>query len=43
MKTVAVYLGLPDAGFTVSEPAELAEQLQKLADRYHRGCTTAAT
>jgi hypothetical protein len=36
-------LGLLDADFTVSEPPELVEQLQKLADRYHRVCTTAAT
>jgi hypothetical protein len=31
VKTVAVYLGLLDADFTVSEPPELVEQLQKLA------------
>ena len=43
VKTVAVYLGLLDADFTVSEPPELVERLQKLADRYHRACTTAAT
>jgi len=43
VKTVAVYLGLLDADFTVSEPPELVEQLQKLTDRYHRACTTAAT
>jgi predicted transcriptional regulator len=38
-----VYLGLLDADFTVSEPPELVERLRKLADRYHRACTTAAT
>ena len=43
VKTVAVYLGLLDADFTVSEPPELVERLRKLADRYHRACTTAAT
>ena len=43
VKTVAVYLGLLDADFTVSKPPELVERLRKLADRYHRACTTAAT
>ena len=43
VKTVAVYLGLLDADFTVSEPPGLVERLRKLADRYHRACTTAAT
>jgi predicted DNA-binding transcriptional regulator YafY len=41
--TVAVYLGLLDIDFTVTEPPELVARLRKLADRYHRACTTAAT
>ena len=41
--TVAVYLGLLDVDFKVREPPELVERLRKLADRYHRACTTAAT
>jgi hypothetical protein len=43
VKTVALYLGLLDADFTVSEPRELVERLRELAGRYHRACTTAAT
>ena len=33
---VAVYLGLLDADFTVSEPAELVARLRVLAGRYRR-------
>jgi predicted DNA-binding transcriptional regulator YafY len=34
--TLALYLGLMDADFTVSDPPELVAQLQKLAERYAR-------
>lgn len=34
--TVAVYLGLLDADFEVTEPPELVERLRVLADRYQR-------
>gem|GEM_PF-2075891 len=34
--TVAVYLGLFDADFEVTEPPELVERLRVLADRYQR-------
>jgi predicted DNA-binding transcriptional regulator YafY len=33
---LAVYLGMLDLDFEVSEPAELVEQLRRLADRYRR-------
>jgi predicted DNA-binding transcriptional regulator YafY len=36
VETVAVYAGLLDADFTVSEPPELVERLRMLADRYRR-------
>jgi predicted DNA-binding transcriptional regulator YafY len=36
VETVAVYAGLLDADFTVSEPPELIERLRMLADRYRR-------
>ena len=42
VRTVAVYLGLLDADFTVSEPPELLERLRMLADRYQRACSAAA-
>jgi len=42
VETVAVYAGLLDADFTVSEPPELVERLRMLADRYRRACGTAA-
>jgi hypothetical protein len=37
---MALYLGLLDADFTVSEPPELVDHLRRLADRY-RGSTAA--
>jgi predicted DNA-binding transcriptional regulator YafY len=37
---MAVYLGLLDADFTVTEPPELVDHLRRLADRY-RGSTAA--
>jgi predicted DNA-binding transcriptional regulator YafY len=37
---LAVYLGMLDADFEVSEPSELLEQLRRLADRYRRAVTT---
>ena len=40
VEMMAVYLGLLDADFTVSEPVELVEHLRRLADRY--GASTAA-
>ena len=36
VQTVAVYLGLLDADFTVTEPPELVARLRVLADRYQR-------
>jgi hypothetical protein len=36
---LAVYLGMLDADFEVGEPAELLEQLRRLADRYRRAIT----
>jgi predicted DNA-binding transcriptional regulator YafY len=42
VETVAVYAGLLDADFTVTEPPELVERLRMLADRYRRACSTAA-
>ncbi|MBO0787825.1 MAG: WYL domain-containing protein, partial [Actinobacteria bacterium] len=36
VETVAVYLGLLDLDFTVTEPPELIERLQLLAARYQR-------
>jgi predicted DNA-binding transcriptional regulator YafY len=39
--TVAVYLGLLDADFEVSEPPELVMRLRVLADRYRRACSAA--
>ncbi len=41
VETVAVYLGLLDADFTVREPPELVARLRMLADRYHRACSAA--
>jgi predicted DNA-binding transcriptional regulator YafY len=41
VETVAVYLGLLDADFTVSEPPELVARLRMLADRYQRACGSA--
>jgi hypothetical protein len=38
VETVAVYAGLLDADFTVTEPPELVERLRMLADRYRRAC-----
>jgi predicted DNA-binding transcriptional regulator YafY len=43
VETIAVYLGLLDADFHVSEPAELAARLRVLADRYHRACALSAS
>ncbi len=40
VETVAVYLGLLDADFNVSEPPELIARLRMLADRYHRAYGT---
>jgi hypothetical protein len=37
---MAVYLGLLDADFTVTEPHELVDHLRRLAERY-RGSTAA--
>ena len=37
---MAVYLGLLDADFTVTDPPELVEHLRRLAQRY-RGSTAA--
>jgi hypothetical protein len=34
VEMLAVYLGLLDADFTVTEPLELVEQLAKLSRRY---------
>jgi hypothetical protein len=42
VETVAVYLGLLDADFTVREPPELVARLRMLAGRYRRACGTAA-
>ncbi len=42
VETVAVYIGLLDLDFNVSEPPELVARLQLLADRYHRACSAAA-
>jgi predicted DNA-binding transcriptional regulator YafY len=42
VETVAVYAGLLDADFTVSEPPEPVERLRLLADRYRRACGAAA-
>ena len=36
VETVAVYLGLLDADFEVSEPPELVERLRLLVGRYQR-------
>jgi hypothetical protein len=36
IESVAVYLGLLDADFTVTEPPELVARLRVLADRYQR-------
>ncbi|MFJ6079777.1 helix-turn-helix transcriptional regulator [Streptomyces sp. NPDC092369] len=36
VQTLAVYLGMLDADFTVTEPAELVTYLRRLADRYDR-------
>ncbi len=38
--TVAVYLGLLDLDFDVTEPPELVSRLRLLAERYHRACPT---
>ncbi len=40
-KTAAVYLGLLDLDFEVSEPPELVVQLRTLAARYRRACGAA--
>jgi predicted DNA-binding transcriptional regulator YafY len=37
---LAVYIGLVDADFVVTEPPELVAELKKLADRYTRAVTT---
>lgn len=37
---LAVYIGLMDADFRVTEPPELVAELAKLADRYARAVTT---
>jgi len=42
VETVAVYLGLLDVDFEVTEPPELLARLRVLADRYHRACRAAA-
>ena len=42
VETVAVYLGLLDLDFDVSEPPELVARLRILADRYQRACGAAA-
>jgi hypothetical protein len=42
VQTVAVYLGLLDLDFDVTEPPELIARLRVLADRYHRACSAAA-
>ena len=42
VETVAVYLGLLDADFEVSEPPELVARLRVLADRYRRACIDVA-
>lgn len=41
VETVAVYLGLLDADFEVTEPPELVARLGLLADRFQRACLTA--
>jgi predicted DNA-binding transcriptional regulator YafY len=38
VETVAVYLGLLDADFEITEPPELLARLRVLADRYQRAC-----
>jgi len=38
VETVAVYLGLLDADFTVTGPPELIARLRVLAERYRRAC-----
>ena len=42
VQMVAVYLGLLDLDFDVSEPPELVARLQIMADRYQRACGAAA-
>jgi predicted DNA-binding transcriptional regulator YafY len=42
VETVAVYLGLLDVDFEVTEPPELLARLRVLADRYHRACRAVA-
>jgi predicted DNA-binding transcriptional regulator YafY len=42
VQMVAVYLGLLDLDFDVSEPPELVARLRILADRYQRACGAAA-
>jgi predicted DNA-binding transcriptional regulator YafY len=42
VQTVAVYLGLLDLDFDVSEPPELIARLRMLAGRYQRACGAAA-
>jgi predicted DNA-binding transcriptional regulator YafY len=42
VETLAVYLGLLDLDFDVTEPPELVARLHTLADRYHRACRAAA-
>lgn len=43
VETVAVYLGLLDLDFDVTEPPELVSRLRLLADRYERACGSAST
>jgi predicted DNA-binding transcriptional regulator YafY len=40
METLAVYLGMLDADFTVSDPPELVDHLRRLTDRYRRSTDT---
>lgn len=42
VETVAVYLGLLDADFSVAGPPDLVERLRVLAGRYQRACDPAA-
>jgi predicted DNA-binding transcriptional regulator YafY len=42
IETIAVYVGLLDADFTVTEPPELVTRLRLLADRYRSATTTTA-
>jgi predicted DNA-binding transcriptional regulator YafY len=41
LETMAVYLGMLDADFTVIDPPELREHLRRLADRYERSAVAA--